>query len=225
MRRLVVAVLVGLTLLTGCTSNSVSDGFEGGSFVFVSPGGKSEFTYPAAERQTIGNFTGSSVVDENVTLSLDTYPDLVMVLNFWGSWCAPCRAEAPDLNVAAELSAERGVQFLGINVQDTRQGAADFMAGKQVSFPSIFDPTMRTILSMQGYPTGSIPSTIVLDRQHRVAHIFLGAVGAQQLDAVLAAVAAESPAPASSSPAAGSATSAGTPATAESSAPGTTSSP
>ena len=113
------------------------------------------------------------------------------MLNFWGSWCGPCREEAADLNVAAELSADRGVQFLGVNVRDSRDGAADFMAGKQVSFPSIFDPSMRTLLSVQGFPTSSIPSTIVLDRQHRVAHIFLGAVSAQQLDQVVAAVAAE----------------------------------
>ena len=65
-----------------------------------------------------------------------------------------------------------------------------------MSFPSIFDPSMRTLLSVQGFPTSSIPSTIVLDRQHRVAHIFLGAVTAQQLDPVVAAVAAEGGTPA-----------------------------
>jgi peroxiredoxin len=191
MKRHVLAAICGLLVLTGCTSNAQTGGIEGGSFVFVSPGGKAEFSYPASERQTIGDFTGPSVTDANTTIKLSNYPDTVMVLNFWGSWCAPCRAEAQDLNVAAELSVDREVQFLGINVQDTRQSAADFMTGKQVSFPSIFDPTMRTILSMQGYPTTGIPSTIVLDRDHRVAHIFIGRVDAQQLDQVVAGVAVE----------------------------------
>lgn len=189
-RAALAAVVVGLTVFAaGCTSNA--RGFEGSSFIFVSPGAKTEFSYPPAERQTVGDFTGSSVTDEADTIALSDYPDTVLVLNFWGSWCGPCRAEADDLNVAAELSADRGVQFLGINVQDSRQSAADFMAGKEVVFPSIFDPTMRTMLSLQGYPTTGIPSTIVLDRRHRVAHIFLRPVEAQELDEVVAAVAAE----------------------------------
>ncbi len=193
MKRLI-GVVAALLLLAGCTSShSVTSGAEGGSFVFVSPGGKTEFPYAIAGRKPVGNFTGSSVTDEGTTLQLSQFPDTVLVLNFWGSWCGPCRAEAADLNVAEQISKEqnRGVQFLGINVQDERQSAADFMAGKQVSFPSIYDPTMRTLQSVQGYPTSAIPSTIVLDRQHRVAHIFLGAIDAQQLDQVVAAVAAE----------------------------------
>lgn len=195
MRRGAVLLAVIAALLTSCTSNSVTDGSDGGSFVFVSPGGKTEFAYPAAERKTIGDFTGTSVSDEKVTIRLSDYPGTVLVLNVWGSWCAPCVAEIPDLIVASQLSAQRGVQFLGINVKDSRQAAADFIAGRQVPFPSIFDPTMRTLLSVRGFPTSGIPSTFVLDRDHRVAHIFLGAVRVEKLDPVVAAVAAEAPAP------------------------------
>ncbi len=210
MRRIALFAICGLLVLAGCTSNA-----QTGSFIFVSPGGKTEFSYPASGRQTIGDFTGSSVTDESATIKLSDYPNTVMVLNFWGSWCAPCRAEAADLNVVAELSADRKVQFLGIDVQDTRQAAADFITGKQVSYPSIFDPTMRTILSMQGFPTTGLPSTIVLDREHRVAHIWLGRVGAQALDEVVAAVAAEGGALVSGSgtDGAGAPTSPGTPTT------------
>jgi thiol-disulfide isomerase/thioredoxin len=194
LRALLVLAVVA-ALLAGCTSNSVTDGSEGGSFVFVSPGGKTEFAYPVAERKTIGDFTGTSVSDEQATIKLSDYPGSVLVLNVWGSWCAPCVAEVPDLIVVSQLSAPKGVQFLGINVKDSRQAAADFIAGRQVPFPSIFDPTMRTLLSVRGFPTSGIPSTFVLDREHRVAHIFLGAIGVQKLDAVVAAVAAEAPAP------------------------------
>ena len=98
------------------------------------------------------------------------------MLNFWGSWCGPCRAEAPDLEEAATALAPQGVQFLGVNVKDTREAGADFLASKQVSYPSIYDPSMRTLLSIAGFPTGSIPSTIVIDRQGRVAHIWLGQI-------------------------------------------------
>ncbi len=202
--------LFALLTVAGCSSNAITDGISG-SFVFVSPGGKTEFSYPEADRRTIGDFTGSSVTDETATLALSQFPDTVLVLNFWGSWCGPCREEADDLEVASELSVDRGVQFLGVNVRDTRQAAADFMTGKGVSFPSIFDPTMRTLLSVQGFPTSSIPSTIILDRQHRVAHIFLGAVTAQQLDEVVASIAAEGGGPAGSVAATATASGTGTP--------------
>lgn len=192
--RSVLLTLIAALVLAGCGSTRVAGGFEGGSFVLVSPGGKLEFEYPIAERQSIGDFSGTSVTDKNATITLSDYPDTVLVINFWGSWCGPCRAEAPDLEAAAELSRDRKVQFIGINVQDTRENAADFMAAKSVSFPSIFDPTMRSLLSMQGYPANWIPSTIVLDRQHRVAHIFGGRVSVATLDPVIASVAAE-PAP------------------------------
>jgi peroxiredoxin len=184
-------LLVLCLVLTGCTSNSVSSGIAGDTFVFVSPGGKTEFHYPAAERKSVGNFTGSSVSDEKSNLALTDFPQTVLVLNFWGSWCGPCREEADDLNVAAELTKSDGVQFLGVNVKDQRSAAADFQAAHEVQFPSIFDPSMRTLLSLQGFPTSAIPSTIVLDRQHRVASIFLGAVTAQQLTDAVTAVADE----------------------------------
>ena len=183
------AVLAAVVLIAGC-STTAGD-LPAGQFSFVSPGGKTDFGYPAGERGVIGNFTGPSLMDASKTISLTDFPATVVVLNFWGSWCGPCIAEAPGLNVAAELSADRGVQFLGINVRDERQAGADFVRAKQVRYPSIFDPSMRTILSLQGFPTTAIPSTIVLDRDHRVAHIFLGAVTAEQLDTVVAAIAAE----------------------------------
>ena len=65
------------------------------------------------------------------------------------------------------------MQFLGVNVKDTKEAGADFVTSKQVSYPSIYDPSMRTLLSIRGFPTTAIPSTIVIDRQGRVAHIWL----------------------------------------------------
>ncbi len=189
--RALATVFAAATLtLTGCASGTDSVVY-GGSFTFVSPGGKFEFTYPEAERQTIGDFTGSSLTDANTTISLSDYPGQPIVLNFWGSWCGPCLEEAPDLNVAAELTADDGVQFLGINVKDSRSSGADWTAAQGVTYPSIFDPTQRTLLSLKGLPTGSIPITIILDKEHRVANIFLRKVSAQEVDVAATALAAE----------------------------------
>ena len=178
-RRWPVLLGVGVLLvLVGCSGTTEVE--RAGRFAFVSPGGLSVLTYPEGERGTIGEISGPDVMSE-ATIALSDYPDTVIVLNVWGSWCGPCRAEADSLNTAATASKDLPVQFIGINVRDNRDAAADFHRGKQVPYPSIFDPSMRTLLAIQGFPTSSIPSTIILDRQHRVAQIFLRVVNTGEL--------------------------------------------
>jgi hypothetical protein len=86
------------------------------------------------------------------------------------------------------------VSFLGIDVRDNnRQAALDFVDDRHVSYPSIYDPAMRTLIAFGGkYPTTVIPSTLVLDRRHRVAAVFLREMLAQDLQPVVQRVAVES---------------------------------
>jgi peroxiredoxin len=114
----------------------------------------------------------------------------VVVVNFWGSWCPPCRAEIDDLEKVFQATRERGVTFLGVNVRDDRDKARAFQAGR-VSYPSVFDPSSALALRFD-LPPNATPATIVLDRQGRIARVIRSAVHADTLRPVVDEVAAES---------------------------------
>ncbi len=115
------------------------------------------------------------------------------MLNVWGQWCAPCRSEADDLEEVYEATKDLGVQFLGINVRDNqRDKAQDFVTDQRIGYPSIYDPPMRSLLALgRNYPTSVVPTTVVLDREHRVAAVYLTELLAEDLQPVVERVAAE----------------------------------
>lgn len=191
--RVVLLALAALLLVAGCSSSGSPDG----TFTFGGTGGRTMVTYdPPSSRGVLPAVSGESLLEPSRTLSTDAYPGQVVVLNIWGSWCGPCRGEADALDQVARASAPRGVQFLGIDVRDQRTAAADFVRDRGIVYPSIFDPPGRSLLALRGYPRNAVPSTIVLDRSHRVAAVFLTAVLASDLQPVVDRVAAE-PLPAS----------------------------
>ncbi len=98
-------------------------------------------------------------------VSLAQWAGRAVLVNLWGSWCHPCREEAPALR--AFLVKHPGT-LLGIDVEDTKTGAKSFQKQYRVRFPSIFDPLDVIVSKMK--PKGT-PSTYFLDRRHRVVAI------------------------------------------------------
>lgn len=193
--RLIIAVAVLIGVLTGCSGRDAVA--QGGTFEFVSPGGKTDIFYdPPESRGRPGALSGPSLTDPGRTLSLDDFTGQVVVVNVWGQWCGPCRAEITQLQRVYDVTRESGVSFLGIDVRDnSREAAQDFVTDRHVTFPSIYDPPMRSLIAFGGkYPTTVIPSTLVLDRQHRVAAVFLRELLAEDLQPVVQRIAAEAPA-------------------------------
>ena len=178
--------------LGGCSSGEDAVA-QGGTFDFVSPGGKTDILYdPPAQRGTIGTLAGPDLMTAGKTTAVTDFPDQVVVINLWGSWCAPCRTEAPELERVYEATRALGVVFLGIDVRDNRDTARDFITDAKVTYPSIFDPEIRTAIGLgRHYPTSVVPTTLVLDRHHRVAAVFLRPLLAEDLHPVVARVAAE----------------------------------
>jgi thiol-disulfide isomerase/thioredoxin len=109
----------------------------------------------------------------------------VAVINFWGSWCVPCRVETPEFQAVHADVADRGVQFLGIDVKDERQLATAFVEKLGVAYPSIFDPRGEVALAFRGFPANVVPSTILLDRDGRVAAVYTGQVRGKDLRAAV----------------------------------------
>lgn len=188
------SVLAALVLaLSGC---SVGDDAvaQGGTFEFVSPGGKTDIYYdPPEDRSRPGPFSGPDLMHPDRTLSLADFDDQVVVINVWGQWCGPCRTEISQLQQVYDATRADGGAVLGINVRDyNRDAAEDFITDRKVTFPSIYDPALRTLIAFGGkYPTAVVPSTLVLDRQHRVAAVFLRELLADDLLPLVQRLAAE----------------------------------
>jgi thiol-disulfide isomerase/thioredoxin len=193
-RKLALVGALLATLSAGCAGRDAVA--QGGTFEFVSPGGKTDIYYdPPETRGRPGPLSGPDLADPARTVSLDDpqFAGRVVVINVWGQWCGPCRAEVTQLQRVYDATRDSGTSFLGIDVRDnSREAAQDFVNDRHVTFPSIYDPPMRTLIAFGGkYPTTVIPSTLVLDRRHRVAAVFLRELLAQDLQPVVQRVTAE----------------------------------
>ena len=176
--------LVGLLILTGCSTGSGAVAVNnGGEFRFVAgtPAGE---VIPVGQRAAAPSFSGTLL--GGGSFSSASLRGKVAVLNFWGSWCAPCRVETPQFQqVYAQVRSE-GVSFLGLNVKETsEQFPLAFLHRFGIDFPSIYDPRGEVALAFRDYPANAIPSTIVLDRENRVAAVYTGQVAQKDLRRVL----------------------------------------
>ena len=190
MRRARALALGAVTMLVaGCSSNdSAVDVNNGGEFRFVegTPAGE---VIPVDERKSAPEFSGTLL--DGAAFDSRELAGALAVLNFWGSWCAPCRVETPEFQELYTEFADSGVQFLGLNVKDQLQQATAFFETKQITFPSLHDPRGEVALAFRDYPANAIPSTIVLDAEGRVAAVYTAAVLQDDLRATLDRLIAE----------------------------------
>ena len=183
-RRALLAAAAALVTLAGCTSaEGRADVTNGGEFRFVE-GTPSGEVIPEGERAPAPDFGGTLLGGGDWTS--DALAGQVAVLNFWGSWCAPCRVETPEFQEVYAEVRDEGVTFLGLNVKEPdEQFAQAFVDTQGIEFPSLYDPAGETALAFQDYPATAIPSTVVLDRDGRVAAVYTGAVAQDDLRAVI----------------------------------------
>jgi len=127
----------------------------------------------AGSRPAAPAVAGTTLAGQKVTLA--SYRGHVLVINFWGSWCSPCRQEAPVLGTLARQFWSRDVRFLGVDIQDNVSGGRAFVRTFGITYPSLNDPSDEIALAFRGtVPPAGIPTTLLIDRSGRIAARIVG---------------------------------------------------
>jgi peroxiredoxin len=189
-QRIAVAA-AALAMLAACTTGKDAVIQGQGTFQFTAPGGQTHIDYTDQQRQPLKELSGDSLLQDGQQVKLSDYTGKIVVINIWGAWCGPCRNEAPQLQQVYAETKDQGVQMMGVDVRDDKSAALDFYHNAKLAYPSIFDPPGRSLLVLQGYPRTTTPSTLVLDRQHRVAWVSLLPVEKDELSAKVKQLIAE----------------------------------
>jgi thiol-disulfide isomerase/thioredoxin len=182
------ALLALVLVLTGCTADSGNPADAGGQQGYPEVGRR--LTQIPPDQRRVAPEVSGPALGSGQTLSSTAYPGKVVVLNVWGSWCGPCRKEAPDLQAASEQTKDVA-QFLGINTKDRSEAPAEaFVRANRLRYPSIYDPDGKTLLAFAGdLPPSAIPSTMILDKEGRLAVRVLGDISRATLVAMISDVA------------------------------------
>ena len=141
-------------------------------------------TNQAGQRPLAPDITAKSLT--GAAISLSSYRGKTLVLNFWGSWCAPCRAEAPTLAYLSKEHGSKGVAFLGDDVEDTPQNGLAFERSFGITYPSFNDPGY--LVAQEFYkvaPVNDTPTTIVIDKTGHVVGEVLGEVSFGEMTTLL----------------------------------------
>ncbi len=123
------------------------------------------------------------------TRSITEWDGQVVVLNFWASWCPPCREEIPLFNELQARFGDRGVQFVGVAV-DRREPVMTFIEEQPLGYPTLLGFTSgREVQARYGNEAGTLPYTVVIDREGMIRHVFPRQVHEGELAPVLAELA------------------------------------
>jgi peroxiredoxin len=188
MKRVLIALVASVLALSACTGKDAVSQGANGSFQFVSgtPLGK---LYPQADRKPAGSFSGTLL--DGGTTSLAADKGKVVVINFWATWCTPCRTETPQFDLVYRQVKSRGVQFLGIDTKDVKSSAKSFVADNDITFPIVFDEQGETALRLGNLPAAALPFTVLIDKQGKVAAVYIVRLAAKDLTRALDKLVAE----------------------------------
>jgi thiol-disulfide isomerase/thioredoxin len=193
-RALAAVLLCGalvVTSLVACTGKDAVDqtGAPPYKFTGATPLGK---VIAVADRRRVGSMTGALV--GGADYSLAAAHGHVVLINYWATWCTPCRTETPQLDLLYRDLHAGGVDFVGVDTKElSRSASSSFLSDNKISYPIVWDEPGKTVLELgKGIPQTSLPFTVLIDKDQRVAAIYLQTLTPGDLRPVLATLAAES---------------------------------
>jgi thiol-disulfide isomerase/thioredoxin len=165
----IAAVLAATLIVVSCARTGADEPTRSAGQVGYPTVPRNLTRIPPEQRQELPIVSGPAL-GSNRTISSQDYRGKVVVINVWGSWCPPCRKEAPDLQ-GASVQTKDIAQFVGITSKDYDPAPAEaFVRSFKITYPSIYDPTGKVLLAFAGeLPPSAIPSTMIIDRQGRLA--------------------------------------------------------
>ena len=184
----VLAALLAAVLLAACAGDLGEQATGEGTRV---PGVRQGVLLPASgDREPLPELSAYPLLsDQDATAALAELGGEVAIVNFWASWCGPCRAEQPDLNAAVEELEGEPVTFLGVNFRnDPVPNARAHVREFDMPYDSLYDPE-NTIAAALDVTT--IPATVVLDARGRVAARLLGVTTTEEFVALARRLAEE----------------------------------
>ncbi|WP_233153263.1 TlpA disulfide reductase family protein [Kineosporia sp. R_H_3] len=182
------AVVSVLGILLGACGSSGAAGGSDGPVTIVPPAARAE---PV-------DLSGKTL--DSASLDIAEFRGDVVVLNVWGSWCPPCRKEAPELERAYRSLRPRGVQFLGIDTRDNAAAASAFVVRFGITYPSLVDDGTLLLAFRGAVPAAAVPTTLVLDRAGRIAARVVGGTDATTVEGLVGDVLSGASVPAASRP-------------------------
>jgi thiol-disulfide isomerase/thioredoxin len=156
-------------------------------------------TIAPSDREPLPAIAGSTM--DGSTLDLADLRGRVVVLNAWASWCEPCREEVPAFVALADAADPADVAVVGLDVADEPAAAADFVEEFAMAYPSLVDGEGSILPTIPGVPPKAIPSTVIVDRQGRIAARIVGGTSTDRLAGLVADVAEETTASVPETPA------------------------
>ena len=183
MKRVLLALLAALMGVSACTPAGGN-----GTFRFTS-GTQLGTLIPAADRKPAGTFSGDLI--DGGRMGTADLRGKVAVVNFWASWCTPCRIESPQLDILYRRMKDDGVEFIGVDTKDAKSNAQSFVRDFKISYPIVFDEQGEIAVRLGDLPARGLPFTVLLDKSGDVAAVYLGELTAKDLHGPLDTLRAE----------------------------------
>jgi peroxiredoxin len=170
MFRALTALVAAALVLAGCSGKDAVDQTGGGTFKFHGATALGQL-YPKADRKPASDFKVQLL--DGGTMNLSSTKGKIVVLNYWATWCAPCKTELPQFDLLYRKLKSRGVHFVGIDTKDEKGSAQSFVKNYDISFPIAYDEPGETAVRLGNLPTVSLPFTVLIDQQGKVAAVYI----------------------------------------------------